>query len=263
MVAFSDTKKVLFDASRVLGATQANLRDFVIRPHLATSTDLLHEGLQTASSEMKTTSVHRHLKERAKQKRRISFSIHPRKPMSKDWTEAQLEEQLKEYVERKALIKRLEQEHKVQGESIRLHYEAHNLQSCGGGCPRQCVPPKDHLQRHLSLRQGREEFKANMEIENFHNPKWTALCNARATTQTLPSLGSSTENPNEISISSICVGHVGSRSCDPLAHSEGAVQPHAPETFQNDQWLDPLRHANYANTNEFRNFANDPRQQWF
>ena len=51
--------------------------------------------------------------------------------MSKEWTEAQLEEQLKEYVERKALLKRLEQEHKSQGELIRLHYQAHNLQSSG------------------------------------------------------------------------------------------------------------------------------------
>ena len=80
---------------------------------------------------MKTIAVRHHLKERAKQKRRISFSIHHRNPMSKDWTEAQLEEQLKEYVERKALLKRLEQEHKSQGELIRLHYQAHNLQSCG------------------------------------------------------------------------------------------------------------------------------------
>lgn len=127
---------------------------------------------------MKTTPVHRHLKERAKQKRRISFSIHPRKPMSQDWTEAQLEAQLKEYVERKALIKRLEQEHKVQGESIRVHYEAHNLQSCGLGDAHVNVVSRPKITYSDTYRRDKakasDEFKKReqVEIENFHNPKY-------------------------------------------------------------------------------------------
>ena len=127
---------------------------------------------------MKTIAVRHHLKERAKQKRRISFSIHPRNPMSKDWTEAQLEEQLKEYVERKALLKRLEQEHKSQGELIRLHYEAHNLQSCGLGEAHVNVVSRPKITYSDTYRRDKaktsEEFKKReqVEIENFHNPKY-------------------------------------------------------------------------------------------
>ena len=127
---------------------------------------------------MKTIAVRHHLKERAKQKRRISFSIHPRKPMSQDWTETQLEEQLKEYVERKALLKRLTQEHATQGELIRRYYQAHNLQSCSLDNARVAVVSKTKIQYSDTYRRDKEKSKKEFadrekqEIENFHDPNY-------------------------------------------------------------------------------------------
>ena len=152
--------------------------------------------------------------------------------MSQDWTEAQLEEQLKEYVERRALLKRLTDEHKMQGELIRLYYQAHNLQSCSLDNARVAVVSKTKIEYSDTYRRDKakasEDFKKReqVEIENFHNPNTTALCNARATTRILTTTWKCRlEKGNEISISSICVGRISVRDLvDPLAHREADVQ---------------------------------------
>jgi hypothetical protein len=98
--------------------------------------------------------------------------------MSQDWTEAQLEEQLKEYVERKALLKRLTDEHKMQGELIRLHYQAHNLQSCSLDNARVTVISKTKIEYSDTYRRDKaksaEDFekRQKVEVENFHNPNY-------------------------------------------------------------------------------------------
>jgi hypothetical protein len=98
--------------------------------------------------------------------------------MSQDWTEAQLEEQLKEYVERKALLKRMTDEHKMQGELIRLYYQAHNLQSCSLDNARVTVISKTKIEYSDTYRRDKaksaEDFekRQKVEVENFHNPNY-------------------------------------------------------------------------------------------
>ena len=152
--------------------------------------------------------------------------------MSQDWTEAQLEEQLKEYVERRALLKRLTDEHKMQGELIRLYYQAHNLQSCSLDNARVAVVSKTKIEYSDTYRRDKakasEDFKKReqVEIENFHNPKYDGPLQCKSyDPNPYNHMEVSFEKGNEISISSICVGRISVRDLvDPLAHREADIQ---------------------------------------
>tara|TARA_B100001057_G_scaffold363471_1_gene366175 strand:- start:544 stop:1008 length:465 start_codon:yes stop_codon:yes gene_type:complete len=127
---------------------------------------------------MNTITIRHHLKERTKDKRRILFSIHPRKQMPQNWNEDRLEEALTQYVERSDLIKKLTQEHKAQGEQIRQHYEANTLSSCGLETHNVNVVSKTKIEYSDTYRRDKEKSKKEFEdrekeeIENFHDPNY-------------------------------------------------------------------------------------------
>tara|TARA_R100001510_G_C7655202_1_gene214220 strand:- start:2981 stop:3439 length:459 start_codon:yes stop_codon:yes gene_type:complete len=128
---------------------------------------------------MNAIALRHQLKEQARRRRQINFSIHPRKPMPQNWTEDQLEAQLTEYVERGVLIKKLTQEHKAQGESIRQHYEANTLSSCG--LETHCVNVVSKTKIEYSDKYRREKARIDQQFEearqkeeeNFRNPDYT------------------------------------------------------------------------------------------
>ena len=128
---------------------------------------------------MNSIALRHHLKQRAKQKRRIKFSIHPCNQMPNNWTEEQLEAQLTEYVDRSVLIKELNEQHKAQGESIRKHYEANMLSSCGLETHSVNVVSKtkivysDKYRREKARIDKQFEEARKKEEENFFDPKYT------------------------------------------------------------------------------------------
>tara|TARA_B100001093_G_C26563371_1_gene899730 strand:- start:76 stop:540 length:465 start_codon:yes stop_codon:yes gene_type:complete len=127
---------------------------------------------------MNTIAVRHHVKARTNKKRRIFFSIHPSKQMPQNWNEERLEKELTEFVERSDLLKKLTQEHKAQGDAIRLHYEANTLSSCGLETHTVNVVSKTKIEYSDNYRREKEridnKFKQARELEeeNFRNPDY-------------------------------------------------------------------------------------------